>query len=284
MLTDKVILATDFSAASRSAVLVAAKVSLQFNASVLVVHVFQFESRHHMVPVGWMINLIRKDIREQMNRTLRRLRKLGVQAEGQLVEDGFPSNEIPAVVAKFDKPMLVMGTRSLDGIDRLVIGSTAEQILRKVDCPVITVGPGSRGATRKHLVFRGILFPTDFSKESLIAAGFIRELLKQTGASVWVLHVLARSSPAGQSKAKFSQIAEVLGAKDTKDFPIEYVEVQDESVSHAIAQQAAHYDVDLIVLGARQTSALASRLSPEVVAQVISIAGAPVLTVSSKGS
>jgi len=48
---------------------------------------------------------------------------------------------IPALAAANEIELIVMGTVSRTGIAGLLIGNTAEKVLRQVDCSVLTVKP-----------------------------------------------------------------------------------------------------------------------------------------------
>ena len=48
---------------------------------------------------------------------------------------------IPELAAKLEVGLIVMGTVSRTGVDGLLIGNTAEKILRQVDCSVLAVKP-----------------------------------------------------------------------------------------------------------------------------------------------
>jgi nucleotide-binding universal stress UspA family protein len=54
---------------------------------------------------------------------------------------GKPGHLIPKLAAKMEIGLIVMGTVSRTGVAGLLIGSTAERILRQVDCSVLTVKP-----------------------------------------------------------------------------------------------------------------------------------------------
>ena len=56
--------------------------------------------------------------------------------------------------------LLVLGTRGRPGISKLFVGSVADEIFHWVSCPVLTVGPWSRGAACQ-LVLKNVLFATD---------------------------------------------------------------------------------------------------------------------------
>ncbi|ARS91125.1 universal stress protein [Natrarchaeobaculum aegyptiacum] len=55
------------------------------------------------------------------------------------VERGVPHEEILAYVADNDVDMIVMGTQGRTGLDRVLLGSVAERVLRLADVPVVTV-------------------------------------------------------------------------------------------------------------------------------------------------
>jgi nucleotide-binding universal stress UspA family protein len=48
---------------------------------------------------------------------------------------------IPQLAAKLKVGLIVMGTVSRTGVAGLLIGNSAERILRRVDCSVLTVKP-----------------------------------------------------------------------------------------------------------------------------------------------
>jgi nucleotide-binding universal stress UspA family protein len=54
---------------------------------------------------------------------------------------GEPGHWIPELASKLGVGLIVMGTVSRSGVAGLLIGNTAERILRQVDCSVLTVKP-----------------------------------------------------------------------------------------------------------------------------------------------
>jgi nucleotide-binding universal stress UspA family protein len=55
---------------------------------------------------------------------------------------GFPVEEL--INAGKDADMLVLGSRGAGGFTRLMVGSTAEQVVRHAHCPVLIVPPENR--------------------------------------------------------------------------------------------------------------------------------------------
>jgi nucleotide-binding universal stress UspA family protein len=54
--------------------------------------------------------------------------------------EGRPSREITRVARERDVDCIVMGTHGRGGIDRLILGSVAERVVRTAPVPVVTVG------------------------------------------------------------------------------------------------------------------------------------------------
>jgi nucleotide-binding universal stress UspA family protein len=61
-----------------------------------------------------------------------------------LVKVGVPWEEIVRVAADEGADMIVMGTQGRTGLDRLLLGSVTERVVRRAPCPVLTVRPDHR--------------------------------------------------------------------------------------------------------------------------------------------
>ncbi len=74
---------------------------------------------------------------------------------------GEPGHLIPKLAAKLEVGLIVMGTVSRTGVAGLLMGNTAEKILRQVDCSVLTVKPDGfvtpvrLDDQQRHLYVRG---------------------------------------------------------------------------------------------------------------------------------
>ena len=55
--------------------------------------------------------------------------------------------ELVAVAEEREVNLIVMATQGRSGLEHLLIGSTAEKVLRKAPCPVLTIRPGARSLT-----------------------------------------------------------------------------------------------------------------------------------------
>jgi nucleotide-binding universal stress UspA family protein len=57
----------------------------------------------------------------------------------KLVVRGVPFVEIIKTAKEKDTDLIVIGTHGRTGIDHMLFGSTAEKVVRKAPCPVLTV-------------------------------------------------------------------------------------------------------------------------------------------------
>ncbi|MFC7195816.1 universal stress protein [Halosimplex aquaticum] len=76
----------------------------------------------------------------------RRVAPADVEVETTTVE-GTPSTEIVRYTREQPVDVVVMGTHGRGGIDRLLLGSVAERVVRKSAVPVVTVPVGGAAAT-----------------------------------------------------------------------------------------------------------------------------------------
>jgi len=68
-----------------------------------------------------------------------RAHELGVDPVVDELREGTPHEEILAAIDDHDVDLVVMGTHGRRGLDRYVLGSVTERVLRLSDVPVLTV-------------------------------------------------------------------------------------------------------------------------------------------------
>jgi nucleotide-binding universal stress UspA family protein len=114
----------------------------------LVVHTWTFPAEHSLRS-GYSVASSELDtwVRRARDLHRRRLTELlgpyslqDMQSQVYLLK-GEPGHLIPRLAARMEVGLIVMGTVSRTGVAGLLIGNTAERILRQVDCSVLTVKP-----------------------------------------------------------------------------------------------------------------------------------------------
>jgi nucleotide-binding universal stress UspA family protein len=279
-----ILFATDFTESSSKAFKYAKVIAGHFQASVTSAHVLRASVR------DWPkfgadpdYKKLYNETKQMLDKLGRQLHQAGFQADGTLLE-GDPVDGILRAIKHHKADLLVLGTHGSRDLERLALGSTAEEILRKAWCPVLTVGPNVRDPYHGAVPFRRILLTTDFTPESAAAAPYAFSLAAEPASHISICHVLpeghTRTMDATELQAKFMQAAHELMPEEIWEKSAEYL-VEYGDAAEGILQLAAKLDADLIVLGVRSAGTIATHLVPGVAFRVIAGAPCPVLTVRS---
>jgi len=278
-----ILIATDFSRSSLKALALTRRLALVYGAGIKLVHVFTLTATHrYAVPVEWMIEDLRKRAGRQLQQISRRLTTAGCSVETTLIETAnSPATEILGAVAGCDDPLIVLGTHSRDRIERFLVGSTAEEVLRNTDCPVITVGPNTKGSSR-HGALKRVLLATDLTERSFAAVPLLPRLLEKNAE----LTVVCVSNPedailgADWMDPLCSRITEELGDAG-RGMNIRFEHYVAKNCAQKISEIARQHDVDLLLIGLHPGKRLSAHIGPKTGFQIIMSAPCPVLSVRS---
>ena len=130
----------DFSDASRKAVQYAREFAAGMGASVHLLNVV--EPRPMAVDITLNYVPLEEDLEkaaaEDLQLLLQELLKVGIKAECS-VEFGNPADVILDKSAELDVNLVIMGSHGKKGLSRFIMGSVAETVVRKANCPVLIV-------------------------------------------------------------------------------------------------------------------------------------------------
>ena len=130
----------DFSDASRKAVQYAKEFAAGMGASIHILNVV--EPRPMAVDITLNYVPLEEDLEkaatEDLKVILQELLQAGLKAECS-VEFGNPSDVILEKAADLDVNLVIMGSHGKKGLSRLIMGSVAETVVRKANCPVLIV-------------------------------------------------------------------------------------------------------------------------------------------------
>jgi nucleotide-binding universal stress UspA family protein len=134
----KILHPTDFSDRARVAFGVACSLARDHRAKVIALHVVPLPIAWGEVPPAPAPSA--EDFDREWNEYLlsRDSAELGVSVERMMAE-GAAEEEIVRVAGELHCDLIVLGTHGRTGLSRLLMGSTAEHVLRTAPCPVLTV-------------------------------------------------------------------------------------------------------------------------------------------------
>lgn len=95
--------------------------------------------------------------------------------------------------SEVDADLLVIGTHGRRGVRHLIVGSVAEEIVRRAPCPVLTVPNAARRTAPSPSA--PVLAPVDFSGSNRGALRYAKEFAAQFDAPVELVHVLGDAGP-----------------------------------------------------------------------------------------
>jgi nucleotide-binding universal stress UspA family protein len=132
---------TDFSPTAAHALEFAADLARTFDARLVVLHAFfpAVLGERAGAPLPDELQALRAAVRKQLDDL--RPADPAVRVE-RLLREAPDAEAILTAAAELKADLIVMGTHGRTGVRRLVLGSVAEEVLRKAPCPVLTVkGP-----------------------------------------------------------------------------------------------------------------------------------------------
>lgn len=283
---ETVVFATDFSLGSQNAGLYAAVVAAYFSAKLLVAHAFTLsEAASEAESKEGLRSQQRKDLNALLSSKAALLQTNRVEAIPNLLE-GDPKDVIPELAEKNAPSMIVLGTHGGHWLEREVIGSVAERILRSSRWPTLTVGPQVKPASSKTLPFERILFATDFTPEAANAAPIALKFAEVFGARIYALNVVPEDAinhpnRLSELQRQFSRALDELVPMEAKEFCDLRTFVKTGNAHNRILEHIREHSIDLLVLGIRKTSHLDLETRTSQAFQIIVKAECPVLTIRS---
>jgi nucleotide-binding universal stress UspA family protein len=139
----RILVPVDFSPHADEAIRTAADVSRRYDASVTIVHVY--ETVAYTLPEGYVLYTPAQmaDILSEFQKLLASSKQKAEAAGALRVEttqlQGAVANEVVDFARQQGFDLIVMGTHGRSGLKHALLGSVAERVLRKADCPVLTV-------------------------------------------------------------------------------------------------------------------------------------------------
>jgi nucleotide-binding universal stress UspA family protein len=204
-----------------------------------------------------------------------------------VIRKGQPSQQIIAATRQFNAHRLILGTRSRSKASKLLLGSVAEQVLRSVNLPVITVGPEAHLEAAGDRLQRVVLHATTLRETSSPSAALACQIAANQRAKLVLLHVLPPVDemqrdhlPTGLDSTAMRELlilAAQIGVAESGCAEV------DARVAHGnpaieILAASAELGADLIVLGSTHRSGLHNLTHDRTVYRVLAHARCPVLT------
>ena len=137
----RMIVAHDGSQAAGKALNDAVSLARRFGSEVILAHV-QSPGENDMTDEGASLRHERSEAQSDVSQLTNRLLSGGIRSRG-IVRAGSVGDILFNLCCEEEADLLLMGAYGHGTQDRQTLGSTAEQLLRAVSCPVLTYGPNA---------------------------------------------------------------------------------------------------------------------------------------------
>jgi nucleotide-binding universal stress UspA family protein len=185
-----VVVAYDFSPYADTALDYALDFATRQNSEVTLVHV-QNPANHAVTGEEDFeaAHKVSQDLSERLEQMADRSRGLGLDTRW-LLRTGSPADVLTQTVADLKPDILFLGAYGNDRLDRKVLGSTAEHLLRTLPCPVVTIGPKAVKANSDPNGAERVICPIDFPEDVDDRLRIIARLAKALRADVELVHAV----------------------------------------------------------------------------------------------
>jgi nucleotide-binding universal stress UspA family protein len=204
------------------------------------------------------------------------------------VEWGTPFQAIREYAVRYEIDVVTLGTKGRTGLDRILLGSVTENVLRTTRTPVLAVPPDTTVSAPGEVTFERLLLPTDGSDGAAIATEWGIALATHLESMVHTVYSADTSRFSGDREPEDLIRALERRGEDAIEAVRERAREVGVSVSGSIATgpparvvltYASDRDVDLIVMGTHGQTGIGQWFLGSVTENVVRQADVPVLCV-----
>ena len=140
----KVVIPVDFTSTTHKVVDYATSIAEQLGAEIFFFHVINDFQGYDMMLVhpsfGAMKKDIQKEYEERMAALVEDYKDFKHGVSGKIVT-GDAAEEIVKFAREIQADLIIIGTHGTKGLERVLMGSTAESVVKKANCPTLTFNP-----------------------------------------------------------------------------------------------------------------------------------------------
>jgi nucleotide-binding universal stress UspA family protein len=202
-----------------------------------------------------------------------------------IVDAGDVREALLRQIAKHDIDLAILSTHGRSGLGRVLLGSVAEAVFREAPCPVMTVGPRLASTPQWDLKIKEIVYATDLTPASVVAAKYAISLAQENQARLTILNVMPQPKADELVQAEhyvtstLRQLQEMVPPEASLWCEPFYM-VEQGDPAEKIRDTAGLYHADLIVMGIRAHGVgVATHVARPTAHRVVAGATCPVLTV-----
>ncbi|NOR24757.1 MAG: universal stress protein [Desulforhopalus sp.] len=223
----KIMCAVDFSDFTNECLVYSIALCRQFHSKLFLVHIVTDVSSSFVYS---QITTDRLKFQEEQIASAQELlgdlaKKVTVEHE-IVIHKGDPAYEIRRLALKEKIDMVVTATHGTSGMQRLLIGSVTEKLIKTLPCPLLMLCPQEHGFKPLHdgeMKLKKILVGCDFSPDSKLAFDYGLSLAQEFQAELHLAHVV---KPTEYIELKSSDYLSVIPGDYDHWRILDYIEIQ----------------------------------------------------------
>ena len=274
---ERILVPTDFSDVSGQALKYAKSIAKRYDAQILLTHVNQPVNPIAPAEGVWFDEeTAQQEIEQQLEQEGAELRSEGFQVRTISVT-GSVQKEVLSAARREGADLIVLGAHGDTGLERLLLGSDAEALLRNSHYPVLVIGPVAQPLSDVAWHPKNIVCASDLAPDTAPIAAYAYRIAHEFQAAFTLLHV---QDPTKTDKKSDLQQFEKAFEQILPNQPSPIIAFRNSSpgyFSAAIVDFVTDRNLDLIVMGAHAASSAATHLVRGLVPQVLTEAPCPVL-------
>ena len=275
----KILVPTDFSSLATCSFRFALRLAAKSGASVQLLHVVEEGSHYTFSSIGEVLHDPMADLftLKMMQKAREQLADLVAQEGSEAVpvsyqvQAGNPASLILETITENGIDLVVIGASGGNWLDRLLVGSTTEQVVQRAACPVVTLKCSAGELSQ----FREFVFAVDPDEDQACVVEELKKMQQLTGAR---LNLLLVNTPAAFESSKISRerLRDFVAAHGLDNYGTHVYD--DKSLEEGLFHFAEEIGADLLALGTHHQSRLLGVLSPNGERNIINHATWPVWT------
>jgi nucleotide-binding universal stress UspA family protein len=277
----KILVPTDFSSHSLSALHYAAAMAKHSEAEVILLHIIE-NYDENVSDLSKVIN-VNEAIRKEVTRKLMEIKNDNVDLWGIPISVRLENGKIHKVIYNMIEQegvdLIVMGTHGSSGISsfgKFIMGSNAYRIVRIAECPVITV----REEARDKVNFGRIVLPLDTTKETKDKVASAIKIAKVFKSTIHIVSVSSLIDTVTQNSDKLSkQLKEVSEQISAAGVKVAIKIIKNENIATTVMEFAEEIDANLIIIMTAAENQLIDMTVGSTARKVIEQSAIPVLSI-----
>jgi nucleotide-binding universal stress UspA family protein len=247
-----IVVASDLEGQSEAALEYARKLAIAYGARIVLAHSMDpmDYATVNSVP-GRVLRTLPEEARRALDRLACGLLEEAIPTHSEL-RQGTVAQMLMDVARQYEAGLIVLGTRGLDGVGPLLVGSIAEQLVRLAPCPVLAVAADWNAGPHRPVPGGPVLLAMERNEASGAAAATARSLAETFDRPLVVLH--ART--AAEASAFLNPCAttrEEFGIETGGNVAVRCI-VKDGDPAAAISAAIAQYHPSILVIGVKRFS------------------------------